>query len=309
MKKNLSSHLSQVSDYEIRLLRVFHAVVEAGGFAAAETDLNISRSTISVHISRLEERLKLKLCRRGRGGFGLTEDGQEVYRLMTELFSSIESFKSGVNALHVELTGELRVITSDVVCMAPQAKIAEAIRGFAQAAPDVKILLDVRPLSDIERMILNDEADVGFIPYHHQYEGINYWPLYTDRCHLYCGQQHPLYGKEESEELLAEVAKAKVVHAGIQPSPAVSEQLANMNKAAISYFYEARLAMLFSGMYIGFFPDNYAEPYVKSGELWRLVPNYKHYDLGIAAVTRKAGRSNRARDMFISVIQELHQCE
>lgn len=307
MKKDLTVKLAQVSDLEIRLLRVFRAVVEAGGFAAAETELSISRSTISIHIARLEERLNLKLCRRGRSGFALTEEGQEVYNLIRTLFSSLEAFRSGINALHVQLTGELKVIASDAVCMSPRARIPEAIQRFSEQAPDVKVMLDVRALTDIERMVLNNEADVGFIPYHRQFEGLRYAPLYSDRCHLYCGRNHALYNAENDESLLEKVRQTKAVHAGIQTSPAVGEQLADMDKAAISYFYEARLAMLLSGAYIGFMPDNYVQDYVKEGELRALVPTKKYYDLEVAAITRSNGRSNRARDLFLRIVCELHE--
>ncbi len=306
MKKDLTVRLGQVADYEIRLLKVFKSVVEAGGFAAAETELSIGRSTISIHIAKLEQRLNLKLCRRGRAGFALTEEGLEVYELMKDLFSSLESFRSGINALHVELTGELKVIASDAVCMAPRARIPEAIRLFSEQAPDVKVLLDVKALADAERMVLNDEVDVGFIPYHRQFEGLSYSPLYSDRCHLYCGRKHPLYGSDDNEERFVQVLQAKVVHAGIQTSPAVGEQLADMNKDAISYFYEARLAMLLSGAYVGFLPDNYVQDYVDDGDLWALVPSRKYYDLGVAAITRSHGRSNRARELFIKIVRELH---
>lgn len=91
LKKTLSVKLGQVADHEIRLLRVFKAVVECRGFAAAETELNIGRSTISIHIANLEQRLNLKLCRRGRAGFALTEEGIEVYELMKDLFSSLRN--------------------------------------------------------------------------------------------------------------------------------------------------------------------------------------------------------------------------
>ena len=58
-----------ITEYDLRLLRIFISVVEHGGFAAAENSLGITRSTISVHMSNLETRMKLKLCLRGRGGF------------------------------------------------------------------------------------------------------------------------------------------------------------------------------------------------------------------------------------------------
>ena len=59
--------LGQLADVDIRLLRIFRVVAEAGGVSAAELELNIGRSTISRHLKDLETRLGVTLCRRGRG--------------------------------------------------------------------------------------------------------------------------------------------------------------------------------------------------------------------------------------------------
>ena len=72
--------LGRVSDIDVRLLRVYRAVVEAGGISAAELELNIGRSTISRHLKDLEERLGVVLCRRGRSGFALTGEGEQIYQ-------------------------------------------------------------------------------------------------------------------------------------------------------------------------------------------------------------------------------------
>ncbi len=74
-----------VAEYDLRLLRVFKAVVENGGFSAAEAELGITRSTISVHMANLETRMQLKLCIRGRQGFSLTEDGRSDYLSLIQL--------------------------------------------------------------------------------------------------------------------------------------------------------------------------------------------------------------------------------
>jgi DNA-binding transcriptional LysR family regulator len=49
--------LGQLGDMDLRLLRVFKAVVDCGGMAAAELELNIGVSTISRHVKDLEVRL------------------------------------------------------------------------------------------------------------------------------------------------------------------------------------------------------------------------------------------------------------
>ena len=60
--------LAQVSDFDVRLLKLFRSVVECGGFAAAEGALGIGRSAISQQMADLEQRLGLRLCQRGRAG-------------------------------------------------------------------------------------------------------------------------------------------------------------------------------------------------------------------------------------------------
>ena len=86
--------LGQMSDYEVRLVRIFKTVVECGGFTAAETALGISRSAISQHMNDLEGRLGFSLCQRGRGGFSLTEEGKEIYQVGLTLLTALEAFKS-----------------------------------------------------------------------------------------------------------------------------------------------------------------------------------------------------------------------
>lgn len=81
------------------------------------------------------------------------------------------------------------------------------------------MLLDVKSLSDIERMVLNDGADIGLIPYHRQLTGLDYRPLYADDCHLYCSRTHPLFNAKASPQLSGEILSSKVVHAEVTPAP------------------------------------------------------------------------------------------
>jgi LysR family transcriptional regulator, transcriptional activator for bauABCD operon len=65
-----------VGEIDLRLLRVFMAVADHGGFAAAEVALGKNKSAISMDIANLEARLGSRLCQRGRGGFSLTDEGR-----------------------------------------------------------------------------------------------------------------------------------------------------------------------------------------------------------------------------------------
>ena len=48
MSRRKAALSGQVSDADLRLLRIYRKVVECGGFSAAEVELNISRAAISM---------------------------------------------------------------------------------------------------------------------------------------------------------------------------------------------------------------------------------------------------------------------
>ncbi|MFC6671971.1 LysR family transcriptional regulator [Marinobacterium aestuariivivens] len=302
--KNYS--LGQVGDFEIKQLRIFKSVVDNGGFSAAETELNISRSTISIHISNLESRLNLRLCRRGRGGFALTPEGTAIYEMTSRLLDSLEEFRNQVNEMSQNPAGELRIAVSDGTSLDPRSRFPEMIARFCSRAPEILLQTEVATLADIERMVLNDEADVGLMPYHRQLDGLNYIHLYSDVCRLYCSRNNPLLALEESE-LTDEVINCfTAVEPGVKPNEEATQQLSGMSLKGRAYFYETRLAMILSGKFIAFLPEAYAEPWVGSGQLKSLGGPERYYRLGIAAVTKKSCQPNKATSLFLDIIEDVH---
>ncbi|MAF15785.1 MAG: LysR family transcriptional regulator [Marinomonas sp.] len=295
--------LGQVGDYEIKQLKVFKTVVDCGGFSAAETMLNIGRSTISLHISNLESRLNLTLCKRGRGGFSLTEEGEIIYQMTETLLESLDAFRITVNNLNASLTGRLRIALSDSVSLDPRCRMPELIRHFTDRAPEVTLYTNVASMAKIERTILNDEADVGFIPYHRKLDGLEYIHLYSDNCYIYVAKDHPIAKLSEAEQV-AEVDSYPASHAGLKPHEGVSEQISNMNLSAISYFYDTRLALILSGRYIGFLPEEYASEYVNRGEIVAVATKQRHYTLGMAVIYKKTAQPNKPRELFLQVLRE-----
>src|SRR5918994_4949596 len=95
--------VARVSDADLRLLRIFATVVDCKGFAAAQTELNLSAPSISSYIAALEQRLGVRLCNRGRGGFVVTDKGAIIYREAQRLFAAIEEFTAGAGAVRGRL--------------------------------------------------------------------------------------------------------------------------------------------------------------------------------------------------------------
>ena len=140
----------QLGDTHIRLLRVFKVVIESGGFAAAEIELNISRPAISLAITELESLLKMRLCHRGRSGFSITEQGNQVYDSTLQLLSSLEMFKSQINAINTDLVGELNIGITDNMVTIPQMRITRALSTLKYRSSEIIINIRMIPPNKIE---------------------------------------------------------------------------------------------------------------------------------------------------------------
>lgn len=303
------SPIGQIGDYEIKQLKIFKVVADCGGFSAAETELNISRSTISIHISNLESRLNLTLCRRGRAGFALTEEGVVVYEATVKLLGELDDFRNTINHLDIQLSGNLTVLFSDNISLDQRAGIPDVIRQFSKLAQEVYLTADVARMSEIERMVMQEEADIGFIPFHRELEGLEYQHIYTDVCYLYASKHNPL-AKLTDQELTDEIIDGfPVAYAGMKTQERINGHLANMNIKATAYNYESRMALLLSSRFIGYLPELYAKPYVERGELVAIAPQRRSFQLEIMAITKKTNALNKVRSLFINIMRDHYRSQ
>jgi DNA-binding transcriptional LysR family regulator len=94
---------------DLRSLRVFCSVAQAGGFAAAEKQLLMSKASISRHVREVEERLGVQLCERGPAGFRLTPEGEVAVKLASSALRSLERIRPEIDAVHGVLSGCLSI--------------------------------------------------------------------------------------------------------------------------------------------------------------------------------------------------------
>ena len=301
------SPLGQVSDAEVRLLRVFKTVVECGGMAAAELELNIGLSTVSRHIKDLEGRLGLVLCRRGRGGFALTADGQRIYDGALRLLEALDSFRADVGHLHAELVGSLPIGMFDKTATNPQARIGQAIREFRQVAPDVELDITVGTLNQIESAVIDGSLHLGIVPEHRRSGSLHYHPLFSEVMYLYCGQLHPLFGVGHASLDWRKLRACDYAGLGFHsPNMEATHRFRLKRKASVSD-QEAVATLILSGCYVGFLPDHYAASFVRSGQMERVAHPKCMYDVQFLAITRRSPAPPRAAQAFIEVLRTAHR--
>ena len=298
--------LGQLSDMDIRLLRVFKSVVECGGMAAAELELNIGTSTVSRHIKDLETRLGLTLCRRGRAGFALTVEGQQIYTETLRLLAGADAFRSSVDEIHRRMGGQLNIAVFDKTASNPHAHIGAAIALFTELAPEVSLHLFVAPLNTIERGVIDGQFQVGVIPGHRSSDTLAYEELFTETMQLYCGAPHALFQAELPEMGWGELRSYPFAGLGYHsPNMDLSQQM-HLSRKATGYDQESIATLILSGKFLGFLPDHYAEPFVRQGQMRAVKPALFRYDCRFFSIVRRSPQPSRATRAFQDCLVKAH---
>ncbi|AIO68452.1 LysR family transcriptional regulator [Burkholderia oklahomensis] len=298
--------LGQLTDMDLRLLRVFRSVVQCGGMAAAELELNIGISTISRHVKDLETRLGLVLCRRGRAGFTLTPEGQTVYEETLRLLASVEAFRSRVDGIHDRMGGELHIAVFDKTATNPKARLGDAIGRFHDEAPDVALNLHVASINEVERGIIDGGYQVGIIPAHRSSGSLVYADLFDERMLLYCGKRHPLfdapYGKLTWSQMRGYAFAGLGYHS---PNMELSHR-AKLTRSATASDQESIATLILSGRYLGFLPDHYAESFEAKGLMRPVAPQRFHYSCRFVSLLRRSPQPSRAALLFQDCLEVAH---
>ena len=294
----------QVHDVDLRLLRIFVAIVECGGLSAAESRLNIGRSTISSHLSDLEIRLGVKLCKRGRSGFEITESGRVTYQASLELLQQCEAFASTVASSKNELSGRVTIATIDTLVNDPRCGVARVISALKAKGDNLQFDINVCEAREVETSVANGRSLVGIGVSRHHLRGLDYYPLHNETNYLYCGQGHPLFdGKPSQVNKLLEAAE--VITSNYMRDKEVRNDGLNYQNSATAYHDEGIAHLILSGAFIGYLPEHYANYWVDKGLFKSILPEKYSYQIPIMLISTK---NNIVSPLANALIEEIKRC-
>lgn len=136
----------------VMAMRVFHAVVEAGSFAAAADRLELSRGMATRYVAQLEEHLGVRLLHRTTRKLSLTGGGADYHERAAQILALVEEAERSAAEESATPRGVLRVTCPPVLAntlLAPQ--LAAYLRQF----PGVEVELSLN-----DRVV--DLVDEGF---------------------------------------------------------------------------------------------------------------------------------------------------
>jgi DNA-binding transcriptional LysR family regulator len=140
-------------------LGILRAVVEAGSFVGAGEALGLTQPAVSRAVSRLEERVGVRLFRRSARSIALTEEGREFYESIAPHLRAIEEATSRAGAAKAKVRGTLRV---NVDPGTAQFVLVPHLEPFFEQHPELMVDLVVRDrLGDFEREGFDVAVRVG----------------------------------------------------------------------------------------------------------------------------------------------------
>lgn len=118
----------------------FAAVVDHGGFAAAERALGIPKSRLSRRITQLENELGVRLLQRSTRRFAVTDVGQSVHRHAQSMLAEAQAAREVVDRLSAEPRGVVRV---SVPVSLAQQQMPALLPEFLARYPQVRVHMHV----------------------------------------------------------------------------------------------------------------------------------------------------------------------
>lgn len=270
--------MPSMESISLNLLRIYLAVVEAGGISNAQAMLNKDASTISRALSKLETQLGLILCERGRQGFNLTREGEKVYQEALKLFSSLRGFEQKISGLSANDSDTLRVSLIDNIISDPLCPLQPALQALHRrygGKVDVEIQVDVP--AETEKQLLDRRADIAVGIFESKHDHLTYHTLYEESDSLYCSV-HSALGR-----LINQQAAEPDVYAALVTQDLIArkflkhqdlEPLTQDHRGQVNFAsnLEAIVLSILSGRYVGFIPRHYARPWQQSGQLIAVLP-------------------------------------
>lgn len=294
-------HLGQS---DLRSLSVFRAVVEHKGFVGAQISLGLSQSAVSFHIKALEDRFGFKLCRRGRGGFDVTDRGALVYERSKLLYIALNSFESDIGKLKNRITGTLRLGVIDNTITDGDLPLPKVIARLNVKAPEARIELVIDAPDALLTEISNGGLDIAILPATQSFRGLKITPFKEEYHSLYCAKGHPLFMTKEED-----ITKDIVEMCDFVVRPYANKReldfFPNAKAKAFASNMEAPAMFIMSGAFVGYLPEHYARNWVEQDIFRPLLVPATRIRSSFVIATRPEEKPSNILDLFMQELAGL----
>lgn len=166
---------------DIKHLRYFVAMAEAGSLMKASERLHIAQPALSVHLANLETELGVKLVERSNRGIELTEEGHELYERATRLLAYHSEAILSLKKTRSKPAGQ---ISLGVPSTMPELFAPHIMRAISQQLPDVRVYLMDASTAAIYDWLQTGKIDFAVLFNMPEDVGISLYPLFVEDYYL-----------------------------------------------------------------------------------------------------------------------------
>lgn len=209
-------------------LMVFQSVARNLSFTKAANELFITQPAVSKHIKELESEFSVKLFDRIGSKIHLTKAGETLLSYADSILSLHQEVKFKLSQLHGGVEGNLRIGASTTIA---QYVIPPVLAKFHERYPEIRLSLLNGNTEYIEKLLLNNEIDLGIVEGEPTNTDIQYNPFLDDELIVFTSSQNrtipnrvskdeftrlPLVLRERGSGTL-EIIEKKLKHLQISP--------------------------------------------------------------------------------------------
>ncbi|MFK7828810.1 MAG: LysR family transcriptional regulator [Congregibacter sp.] len=144
----------------LKQLRYFVKVAEAGGFSQASEAVHLAQSALSRHVRLLEEELDARLFNRTGRGVELTEQGHYLLTQAQGILEQLERVESSLRAWYQHPSGSVRLGMTPSTCINGAATL---IRELRDCYPDVVLLVSEGVTEQSYARVLDGRLDLALV--------------------------------------------------------------------------------------------------------------------------------------------------
>ncbi|WP_054813664.1 LysR family transcriptional regulator [Nocardia arizonensis] len=179
---------------DLAVLDLLVSVSELGSLGAAARRHGITQPAASMRITALERQLRLRLVERGPTGSTLTEAGRAVVAQALPVLAAAAAFGAGVAAVHSAEVPRLRIAASKTIA---DHRIPQWLTALRQTCPDVAVALDVDNTRQVEALVRDGTAEIGFVEGPHPPPGLGNRVIGADELVVVVAPGHPWADRDE----------------------------------------------------------------------------------------------------------------
>lgn len=178
-----------LKDITFQQMEILIALVEAGTFTRASGRLFLSQPSLTKQIQNLEMSAGTRFVNRGSAGISLTPEGQILYDYAKRILRLREDAKDRIERMKEQESGHIYISASTI----PATYILPRLLSFLKkTCPDMQVHVQTHDSEETLQIVLNDEAEFGFIGKEPVNKKLSVHRLWQDRLVLAAPIKHPL---------------------------------------------------------------------------------------------------------------------